>query len=279
MDGLLISPGHVGLIGVAGLQSRTAAWTPLSDSAALGLKHWWDGTDAANISLDGNGAIQSWIDRIGGVVAAQATPANRPGYNSAGGYLDNAATARWLDIPYIASGNTHKWALHVMAADVSGSGQSDGSLWVINGYSGSVGMRQPMGGYSRTGTKVRAIWDVGANASVLEFSPPDDDWHLMLTRLDGGVHKASVNGETELVGTPVSLPASASSTGRIGDFRWTTNSAGLSVWKLRHLVIGNGALTNDLRDRLTGWAAWEFGLQSLLPADHPYKSQKPLVEL
>lgn len=252
-------------------------WSPLDDIAALGLAHWWDASLESSLTLDGSSNISAWQDRIGGVTATQTASANRPRYNAADGCLDNTQSARWLNIPYIATGNTHKWAVHVMAADLSGATMSDGGLWAINGYSGAVGARQPMMGYTRASTLVNSYWDTGAGASSLSLTPPDDAWHLALTRLDGGVHKASVNGGSELVGTSVTLPASANATGRIGDFRWTTNSAGLVTYKVRHLLIGNAVLTPELRDKLVGWAAWDRGIASVLPSGHPYKSARPLA--
>ena len=38
---------------------------------------------------------------------------------------------------------------------------------------------------------------------------------------------------------------------------------------------GSGTLSAGEVDRLFGWAAWQYGLQSSLPVGHPYKNAPP----
>ena len=47
--------------------------------------------------------------------------------------------------------------------------------------------------------------------------------------------------------------------------------------KLGCVVIGVGVLSSSDREKLEGWAAYKYGLQSNLPGGHPYKTSPSLV--
>lgn len=47
--------------------------------------------------------------------------------------------------------------------------------------------------------------------------------------------------------------------------------------KMGEFLIFNRALTTDETQKLEGYAAWKWGLQANLPADHPYKNAAPKV--
>jgi len=47
---------------------------------------------------------------------------------------------------------------------------------------------------------------------------------------------------------------------------------------LSEAMIATGTLSDDNRDRLTGYLAWKYGLQGNLPDDHPYRFSKPKID-
>lgn len=254
-------------------------WTPLSEDDALGLDHWWAGTDSGLVTLDGSQKASGWEDRVGGVIASQADASKRLSYNSANGYLETTSAA-WLDIPGQANSHLTKWGLHVMWADLSGSGSADGTLWFLNGSGGADGNRKPLIDYRRSTIAIGAGWRANGNYNIAIVNLPGDDaWHIGLTRLNGGVNKTSVNGGNEVTtGSGISLPVGTSIAGMIGDYRWGLIGNGLANWRVRHILTGTADISSALRDKLVGWAAWEGGLQALLPSDHPYKAERPYTD-
>lgn len=47
---------------------------------------------------------------------------------------------------------------------------------------------------------------------------------------------------------------------------------------LSEAMIATGTLSDENRDRLTGYLAWKYGLQGNLPDDHPYRFSKPKID-
>ena len=56
-----------------------------------------------------------------------------------------------------------------------------------------------------------------------------------------------------------------------------SSTAGNAPWRgeIAAVMAGVALPTTTEIHRLAGWAAWERGLQSNLPSDHPYKTTPP----
>lgn len=91
-----------------------------------------------------------------------------------------------------------------------------------------------------------------------------------------------VNGTQTASNTSHGTSGNADSIALIGTTigAYAGNEAGSSYegginGKLGCVVIGAGVLSSSDREKLEGWAAHKYGLQSNLPVDHPYKNTPP----
>ncbi|MCY1311367.1 hypothetical protein D9M70_616580 [compost metagenome] len=57
----------------------------------------------------------------------------------------------------------------------------------------------------------------------------------------------------------------------------STSGVGATDVDIAAVVASNVVPSSDDIDKLFGWAAYKFGLQSSLPGGHPYKSSPPTV--
>jgi hypothetical protein len=48
---------------------------------------------------------------------------------------------------------------------------------------------------------------------------------------------------------------------------------------LAEMLIAVGTLTNDNLQRITGYLAHKYGLETNLPADHPYRHIQPIIKI
>jgi hypothetical protein len=100
--------------------------------------------------------------------------------------------------------------------------------------------------------------------------------NLMYGRYDGSTVTDYLNG-TAGTGTATSgTPNSGSETLGIGA---TNRSAGgspaLGVWG--DVLLGKSNWDANLRQCIEGYEAWKYGIASILPAGHPYKSAAPTI--
>jgi hypothetical protein len=216
---------------------------------------WWDASDTANQTLT-SGKLSSWTDRIGGVAATQATAALRP--TVAASEVRFAGNNINLGLPLMPRSYTeHRWFLMLCRVKWSTVAPGDGTLFSINGFSGSKGMRQPFCGYTKAGAHIDVQWlnqDASGQNQYNQLSvvaSGDDLWHSVVARRVGGVYSLSIDKGTEQsAGTNLALPLPvAGQTGLIGDY----NNANLE-WGLDTLILGQGDLTPDDVGRLHSYA-------------------------
>jgi len=55
----------------------------------------------------------------------------------------------------------------------------------------------------------------------------------------------------------------------------TSNGGGLFNGDIAEIIIVSGVSTDDERQKIEGYLAWKWKIQSLLPIDHPYKLSQP----
>lgn len=256
------------------LAPAAAPWTPQEIAADLAL--WWDASLAASITLDGNGRVQEWEDRISGVVADR-TASQRPDYDAANGFVYCTNEFRCLTVPNIPAGGDHLWVALVMMMDMAASAASSGKLIYINGDTDATGKHQPGIYYTRIGALKRCKWHSPGSSNQVALASDDGTFEILVSRLDGGVHKASLNGGAEgTAGSGIVLDAASGNDGRLGD-----SASGAHTWSLRHVLIGKAALSDAVKQKIEGWAAWDLSdagdsaIVNALPAGHPYKSARP----
>jgi hypothetical protein len=81
---------------------------------------------------------------------------------------------------------------------------------------------------------------------------------------------------TPFSGNPATISALNTSTTRLRIGAGIATAAA-AFWQgpIADILILRGVLSNALRQKVEGYFAWKYGLQSLLPQTHPYKLFQP----
>lgn len=241
------------------------------------LRGWWCADDWTNTQLvtdDGSGVLSSWKDRINGIAATAATTA-RP-----------TASATAFDG---LAGVTFDGVANAMTATAGLSalpnGAEPGEVWVVGknpatsgthtwaGY-GQVTSGQPVGRSLNTisNSGVRRLQVADGQTGAISFQDPITNPVIGSGWWDGTTSGGFQNG-TPFTTTKTVTPNTPTTRLRLGA-GINTSAGAFLPGVLRH-VFATTLMPPNLRDRLTGWCAWDSGLQSLLPSDHPYRSAPP----
>lgn len=218
------------------------------------LVHWFDGSDTAHQTLAA-GKLSAWTDKLDAtIVASQPTDALRPAAPTLDGEVRFTGTNINLPLPLMPRSNIeHTWFLMLARFKWSVFGPNSGSLFAVNGVSGTLGMKQPYCGYTKAGALVFSQWRNGGGNNEIDIAAPGDDvWHSIVGRRVDGACYLSIDGgaEAQLAGT-LALPYPLSGqAGLIGDYIAT----GSIDWGLKHLIFGQGDRTPDDVKHLHQWA-------------------------
>ena len=258
-------------------------------SNVVGLVIWMDMSDtntlfsdiAGTILATNNGPVSRVNDLSGNGVHAYKV-SNRPSRRdgSIGSRTSiNASGAHYMDLTNSVASPffTGQPAVSVYAVgvDTNGSASGSGALFITLNSAKNKNM---MGLYTRN-TSVRQIngrrlesdsavsVNFATNASVPVLLCGIGDYA-------GGVLKASVDGSA-LRSVAYSSGAGTSDTdtpGAITLFHPTVSSAGVF---LGELIVYTNKLSQSDHQKVEGYLAWKWGLQTSLPTNHPYYGAAP----
>lgn len=250
----------------------SVAWTP----ADLGDRVWldWWAEDLPD------GAVSTWISRNGSVVATGSA-----GYlptKQNGEVLFASGTSQQLTFPKQSCAHrAHRAIMLLFRIDLA-CVANNGSIFAVNGVGGGY-ENQPSIKYNASTNKVSVIWATPGHANSLDFTVSENanQWHCLVSRRIGNTHYASIDGrqidgvtpgESSVVMSAWAIPKVNSNViGYIGDNRTYPSPA----MALDTVVIVQDELQLDEAQKLMGWGMWRRGIQSQLPADHPYRNQAP----
>ena len=258
-----------------GYLKRGAAvpWSPYRLSRSV-LAAWWNADDHASSLLmtdDGSGLISSWKDCINGTNLTATTTA-RPTWGAtafngrAGVAADGTANVLSLTgVPTTLPTGAAPGVLITVASSTE-SGSTSRNLF---GYGVAVtgrAIRQVNNGMIAQGDAVTVGDGAGDRPAV--------GLHIFMTILTGSVLKGRMDG-APLVSAPPSLTPNTATT-RVRMFSALGTSAS-AFWAgaLRHALVLRGVPSDAILQQIEGWAAWNSGLQSILPDSHPYKASPP----
>jgi hypothetical protein len=245
------------------------AWSPYALTRSV-LRAWWcadDWTNAALSTDDGSGLLSSWKDRIN-VINTTATTTLRP----------TAAAASFTGTDGVSRAgvtfNGSTTAMTTTTLTALPTGATAGEIFIVGDFSTgtSIGYGTTGGALARRITYSQSpaitLSDGSASLGTTIANGP----HIVNGWWNGTQMGGSIDG-TDL--TPVTIATLNTSTARLRLGATVGASAGtFGNGVLRHAQITT-LLDATLRQRLVGYLAWESGLQSLLPAGHPYKSSAP----
>ena len=264
------SAAHATTGGNASTLTKANLWTPSELGSAV--KVWWDASISSTITHS-SGAVSSWASRVGSITADQSTADYKPTYSatvlnsrpgitfdgsndiltfSATTGLPSGGDASVIFLVGKSNVSDDGIAVYFGYGDVSGSGK----YRIVYAYSGS----EIRGDYHGGGVNSTVSCYSSSRVSVFESTGTPDS---SLT-IDGGtpITDASHTYNTVLTG------------GAIGA---RFDSSYYAYFTIQECGIISGTITTSDRQKLEGYLAWKWGVNSNLPSGHPYYSAAPTV--
>lgn len=255
-------------------------WTPENITTSMYF-------NADNVTIDGSNRVSQWTDLSGNDRhAVQSNNSRKPIANTFTGgqnalsfdgvddllwvgstdYLDNVSGAWIFSVNNLASKSGY-------TAIVS-SILSTGNGHIVNGFYNDkyrIGSRRLDSDSFVTLVDTTAI----SGASHITFSQVDFANADSFLYVDGTQNASSTShgtsGNTSSTYTYNTVIGAYAGSESGSDYNSGING------KLGCVVIGAGVLSSSDREKLEGWAAHKYGLQSSLPSGHPYKNTPPLL--
>lgn len=265
----IISASHVGaLAGIQGAATGTVEqagtlWTP-ADLASVTLNTWLDAQDAASITKDGSNKVSAWADKSGnGNNATQGTSALQPLYQAADTDLNG-----YPSIGPTGADERLGFASPIMIDDWTFDGRFG---FEINLFGQTVSI-----GTAPQGAIYAGIWQTATHGGDNLF------WK-------NGVNFTSQGGSTqEPTAGGIFLATYVNSAGENNLGKLTSDTTPQQLFnradgtraydgQLGELVLFDGTISTDDRQKLEGYMAHRWGYASELDAGHPYKSAPPYV--
>jgi hypothetical protein len=246
------------------LQSQSP-WTPAQITTAL----WLDADDATTITLNGTNVSQ-WNDKSGNARNATQPVSSRQPARTLNGLNGKTVLTFGNNIQMESPNGSYGTNISIFSVARLASG---GSYQRIVNVGNSQDARAYLGTVDGNFATFfgNGTWnDINANSPSISLSS---------TRILGVVNPTSGSNATPYVdGTAQNTKIGTMTTGtgiRIG-------SAGtilVQFWigPIAEIIIINSAVTVSTRQTIEGYLAWKWGLQSNLPADHPYKNSQPTI--
>jgi hypothetical protein len=254
-------------------------WRPTEISTAL----WLDAEDASTITLNGS-TVSQWNDKSGnGRNATQATAASQPTYtasaiNGKPGLTWNGTSMLWLSTGAWSLAPSRQFASFAVVNLTSLSVNIDSyrRIWESNstfsqGYLGTnSNTTSPnylsIAGISTNTTSPIVPGTLGAGLVSSVFGT---------TEVGANANRVYFNGTAgqTLTGNTGALSTTGITLGIDSNTKTTARWCG----SMGEIVFVSSDLTVDNRQRLEGYLAWKWGLESNLPSDHPYKNLPPTV--
>ena len=254
---------------------RRQAWTPAQISTAL----WLDAADASTITLNGS-TVSQWDDKSGnGRNFAQVTAASQPTFLATG--LNNKPLLSFdgsNDVLTYSGTLATNGATAILVANLSSTVAfnrgvlvfTDGTNWDylpgsflvwatgFDGVSGNSGADAYYNGLA-AGTQ-NATFTMDANM------------------IYGYTSTQGIYGNGSLLHSGNNGTASINLTsGAIGSRLQGTATSNFSKVSVSEILLTNTPMDETTRQRAEGYLAWKWGLESNLPANHPYKNSPPTV--
>jgi len=250
--------------------SAEPLWTPAEITTAI----WLDAADATTVT-ETAGAVSQWNDKSGNGRDATAGAGIEPDYVLA--EQNGLNVIRFDGSQYLDLGTGLDW----MAVDADHVAfvvlKNDSYKNIYGAANGSAGDASLHIGFSSDSSYRLNRWSndwgpaITANYNSGEYNFLRFGWD------EGGEKFVYANAKLE--GTSGSHVASGLSAmaggGRIGN---VVGQGLLDADLCEFVMLDTAAPTQDTVDKMEGYLAWKWGLESNLPGDHPYKDAAPIPE-
>ena len=243
-----------------------ALWTPAEITTAL----WLDASDSSTITLNGS-TVSQWADKSGNNRhASQPTATKQPTLTAAGlGDLD-ALTFDGTSGSMVLSFSVSASDYYILAALQPAVTTKTGGMYLLDVQTGRLVFAPIQSVGSTVGVYANTTWSgstAGTTASQLL------GWQLDYVAGSNG-SKIYRNGSVlnSLSYTARMAIGDAIRIGSVYD-----DGASFFSGLIGEVIMISAAVTTADRQLLEGYLAWKWGLESSLPADHPYKSAAPTL--
>lgn len=236
-----------------------ALWKPTDLGSAL--KGWFDGADAASVTITGSG-VSAWANKgVDPFALSQSNDTLRPTYASnALTFAHGAATG-----PHLLAANPFtNYDMLIVGKPFAYTDTTDWRTLVMSGTQNNILLEDSSnrfgsynGGFFPAGT---LTWDNVAGLSYARISAGNP---LLLSRDGGSLFDVGANPTDTTIG----------GIGSGGSY--SLGAIDQAFGQLYELVFVPYNSSLDTKQKLEGYAAWKWGFQGNLPADHPYKSAAP----
>jgi hypothetical protein len=287
--GALASPTTSAVIINGVTPPRSGGAAPVSIPASVsGLQLWLDAADASTFTLSSGSNVSTWIDKSGSNSSLSNTTSNPPIFITYNGYptvsfrgtlsgTSNVLSNQTFSVApanisiFIVTqelqngpgGYIHPGILTIFPNPLSGNDYRDG-LTIDGGNTSSV-IFEVYGGsgtitgieYSGSGLTPRGVYSVVNTSNVMFGYANGTQW---------GTNTFTFNA------TNVGIALGMRYTG--GSLR-VDNGASAFDGNISEVILYNTALNTTQRQQIEGYLAWKWGLQSTLPAGHPFKTAAP----
>jgi hypothetical protein len=238
--------------------ATAALWTPADLGSALVA--WWHADDLAD------GAVASWAPRAGSLTLAQATGSLQP-VRAAASF--NAAYAG------VTFDGTDDY-LTVEATTGLPTGTTAGEIWLVVDKGAAVGNRVVLRYGGASAGQFRSV-SLSASVGTITDGTTPVSFTMATFAIIGAFFGATQYGGrqngTDLTPSGAATLNTLTTRTRMGS---ATGAGPGNYWQgtIRHALVTT-TLTLADRERLEGYFAYNAGLQSVLPTDHPYKVTPP----
>jgi len=269
------------------LGGGSAPWTP----ADLGtnLVVWLDASDASTITLNGSNVTQ-WDDKSGnGWDMSQSTSSAQPLLvtdalngkpviqTDGGDRLDNTTSSLFRNV------GTATWvavAKHPVATGPGNAALLMCSRGDANNSTRFMLTANPSPGGAFMGVAGRRLDIDGFQAIASSTARIVDTWFIEIGQADYTNAQANhwTNGAQDLTASTFQTAGNTSDTDpeSVNVFG-STNLLAPAGTEIAEGIAIEGPLSTEDRQKLEGYLAWKWGLESNLPVDHPYKLAPPTV--
>ena len=248
---------------------------PFNPASIPGCQLWLDAADTSSIALNSSSNVLTWIDKSG--LNNHATGFNSPVLTTSsinGNQAIATNSSAYFIGPVSVTGTTLTVFCVARITILPNGGNDQRLVSLVNGNNVDYGRTDStIALFNQGNTSTIALWRTSgpiANNAIVANTP-----FLAVSGYDG------TNGYLWKDGSAGTLASGASS----GTFAITKYGVGGGAYigefwsgSIGEVIIYNTALTTIQRQKVEGYLAHKWGLQSSLPADHPFKTAAPTYE-
>jgi F5/8 type C domain len=246
--------------------------TTFSPTTLSGLMGWYDASDSSSITLSGSSVTQ-FNDKSG----------NNRHLQASNGYTKPTVVSNYLNGKSVLSLNNSQLttafnysgaeldAYIVILPTATGDANTGRALSMCktgyNDYDNSMSM-MVFGSYDSTRNSLAPLRNYQGGARVKQNLATTSEFGIFqLSTNNYGINSA-LNGSLNQLGTNPTFTALDVNQLTVGNMY---NGANHTSGYYAEILLFNRVLSTGERRYVEGYLAWKWGLQSKLPADHPYK--------